>query len=78
MLTARLTQRLKQDTWTLSLFTYWSPNEEDGYARPVITHKWSDAVTVTVGGNFMWGDDHTFFGQLENNNNVYLRLRYSF
>jgi len=78
LLTARLTQRLKQDTWTLSLFTYWSPNEEDGYTRPVVTHKWSDAVTVTLGGNFMWGDDHTFFGQLENNNNVYLRLRYSF
>jgi len=78
LLTARLTQRLKQDTWTLSLFTYWSPNEKDGYSRPVVTHKWSDAVAVTVGGNFMWGDDHTFFGQLENNNNVYLRLRYSF
>ncbi len=78
LLTARLTQRLSQDLWTLSLFTYWSPNEKDGYARPVISHKWSDAVTVTVGGNLMWGQDHTFFGQLENNNNVYLRLRYSF
>lgn len=78
LLTARLTQRLKQDTWTLSLFTYWSPNEEDGYVRPVVSHKWSDAVNITLGGNFMWGDDHTFFGQLENNNNVYLRLRYSF
>ena len=78
LLTARLTQRLKQDTWFVSLFTYWSPNEEDGYVRPVVTHKWSDAVTVTLGGNAMWGKDHTFFGQLENNNNVYLRLRYSF
>jgi len=77
-LTARLTQRLKQDTWTLSLFTYWSPNEQDGYVRPVVTHKWSDAVTIAAGGNFMWGDDYTFFGQLENNNNLYLRLRYSF
>jgi hypothetical protein len=78
LVTARLTQRLRQDTWTLSLFTYWSPNEEDGYARPVVTHKWSDAVTVVAGGNIMWGDDHTFFGQLKNNNNLYLRLRYSF
>lgn len=78
LLTFRLTQRLKQDTWILSLFTYWSPNEEDGYARPVITHKWSDAVTVSLGGNAMWGKNHTFFGQLENNNNVYLRVRYSF
>ena len=78
LLTARLTQRLRQDTWTVSLFTYWSPNEEDGYVRPVVTHKWSDAVAVTAGGNFMWGDDGTFFGQLKNNNNLYLRLRYSF
>jgi hypothetical protein len=78
LLTARLTQRLKQATWILSLFTYWSPNEEDGYVRPVVTHKWSDAVSISGGANVMWGEDHTFFGQLENNNNVYLRLRYSF
>jgi hypothetical protein len=78
LLTARLTQRLKQATWILSLFTYWSPNEEDGYVRPVVTHKWSDAVSISAGANVMWGEDHTFFGQLENNNNVYLRLRYSF
>ena len=35
-------------------------------------------ISVALGGNVMWGDDHTFFGQLENNNNVYLRLRYSY
>jgi hypothetical protein len=78
LITLRLTQRLRQQPLTPSLFVYYSPNEKDGYARPVVDYKWSDAVTVTLGANLMWGDEHTFFGQLQDNSNVYARLRYSF
>ena len=48
------------------------------YWRPVISRKFSDAVTMTAGANVMTGDADTFFGQLEDNTNVYLRFRYSF
>jgi hypothetical protein len=78
LLTLRLTQRLKQQTWTLSLFGYYSPNEKDGYIRPVVIRDWSDSVTITLGANVFWGDEDTFFGQLANNTNVYLRARYSY
>jgi hypothetical protein len=77
LITARLTQLLRQETLTLSLFVYYSLNEKDGYARPVVDYKWSDAVTATVGANLMWGDQHTFFGQLQDDSNVYARVRYS-
>jgi hypothetical protein len=76
--TLRLTQRLMQQTLTLSVFGYYSPNENDGYIRPVVSRDWSDSVTVSLGANVMWGDEDTFFGQLADNSNVYVRARYSF
>jgi len=78
LVTLRLTQRLMQQTLTLSLFGYYSPNENDGYVRPVVSRDWSDSVTVSLGANVMWGDEDTFFGQLADNTNVYFRARYSF
>ena len=78
LLTTRLTYRLKQETVFLSFFGFYSPNEEDGHLRPSVTYKWSDEVTLTAGANVMFGDDHTFFGQLKENGNGYVRARYSF
>ena len=67
-----------QQTLTLSLFGYYSPNENDGYVRPVVSRDWSDSVIISLGANVMWGDEDTFFGQLADNTNVYFRARYSF
>jgi hypothetical protein len=77
-LTTRLTYRAMQQTLTLSLFGFVALEDEDFHLRPAVTRKWSDAVAVTIGGNVMAGDEHTFFGQLEDNTNAYLRFRYSF
>ncbi len=76
--TTRLTYRLRQETLRLSLFGFGSPNDGDAHLRPTLHYSWSDAVSLAAGANVMLGDDPTFFGQLENNSNVYLRLRYSF
>ena len=78
LITARLTWRLMQETLTLSLFGYVALQDADTYWRPVVTRQWTDNVSVALGANVMTGDDDTFFGQLENNTNVYLRFRYSF
>lgn len=77
-ITMRLTHRLRQETLTLSLFGFFSPNDGDAHLRPSFNYKWSDAVTIAAGANIMLGDDATFFGQLENNSNAYLRIRYSY
>lgn len=76
--TTRLTYRLRQETLMFSLFGFFSPSDEDGHLRPSLTYKWSDAVTLTAGANIMLGDDAAFFGQLKDNSNAYIRLRYSF
>ncbi|MFH1756183.1 MAG: hypothetical protein ABIA59_10840 [Candidatus Latescibacterota bacterium] len=78
LMSTRLMYRLRQQTVTMMLFAFYSPNDKDAHLRPSISYKWSDAVAVTAGGNVMFGDDDTFFGQLEENNNAYFRIRYSF
>ncbi len=76
--TVRSTYRLRQQTLLLSLFAFLSPSDEDIHLRPSLTYKWSDAVTLVAGANIMAGEEAGFFGQLQNNSNGYIRIRYGF
>ncbi|MEJ2603478.1 MAG: hypothetical protein P8172_09305 [Gammaproteobacteria bacterium] len=79
VLTNRLTYRISQDRWTLSLFTFYSPSDADFYLRPSVSFRQSDEWQFTAGGNWFGGrDDYTFFGQLEDNTNLYVRVRYNY
>ncbi len=79
LLTNRLTYRSGMDKTTWSLFTFWSPSDADVYMRPSFTYRYSDEWSFVFGGNLFGGSDaHTFFGQLEDATNVYLRLRFSY
>jgi hypothetical protein len=78
-LTHRLGWRTRQDRVIWSLFLFYSPTDQDLYARPQVNWRISDQWLVSVGGNYFRGDDgHTFFAQFEDNSNVYARLRYSY
>ncbi len=77
--TLRLTQLLMNQNLMLSLFTYYSPSDEDVYLRPIVNYKASDNLAVEVGSNIFFGDErHTFFNQFHYNTNIYLGVRYSF
>ncbi|RKX42615.1 MAG: hypothetical protein DRP64_09545, partial [Verrucomicrobia bacterium] len=79
VLTLRLTQMLMNQNLILSLFTFYSPSDNDAYFRPAVTYKITDHWMVTANGNIFIGeDDHTFFGQFKYNSNVNLGVRYSF
>jgi len=79
LITLRLTKLLMNQNLRCSLFTYYSPSDKDVYMRPNINYKVSDNTTVETGANVFFGDyPHTFFGQFEDNTNVYAGLRYSF
>jgi hypothetical protein len=79
VVTLRLTQQLLDQNLVASFVTLWSPSDEDGYLRPNLAYKLTDDWLMTVGGNLWFGaEDHTFFGQFEQNNNVYGGVRYSF
>jgi hypothetical protein len=76
--TLRTTYRFRQETMILSLFAFVSPSDEDSQLRPSFTYAWSDAVRLALGANIMVGSESGSFGQLEQNSNIYARLRYSF
>ncbi len=79
LLTLRLTRYAMMQNLIVSLFTFYSPTDNDAYLRPSVTYKYNDHLSFSVGGNiFLKKYDHTFFGQLEDNTNIYIRARYSF
>jgi hypothetical protein len=79
LLTNRLTYRGGRDKHTWSLFTFFSPSDKDAYMRPVYSYRHNDQWSVTAGANIFGGNDtHTFFSQLEDASNFYLRLRYNY
>ncbi|MBU0681438.1 MAG: hypothetical protein KKD73_08455 [Proteobacteria bacterium] len=79
VVTLRLTKLLMNQNLTLSLFTYYSPTDKDCYIRPKVQYKLTDQWRLEGGGNIFIGSDaHTFFGQFEDNTNVYAGVRWSF
>ena len=79
LVTMRLTQLLKYQTWKLSLFSFYSPSDRDYFLIPEAQYKFSDKLSLTVGGNVFGGSEKTtFFGQFDKNDNLYSVLRYEF
>ena len=79
LITLRLTKLLMNQNLRCSLFTYFSPSDKDVHMRPNINYKLNDNLALEIGGNIFFGDyPNTFFGQFQNNTNVYAGLRYSF
>jgi len=79
LLTMRLTKFAMMQNLQLSLFTFWSPSDRDGYLRPNVLYKIDDNWSVGGGANLFFGNEQsTFFGQFENNTNGYLFGKYAF
>ncbi|WP_341936474.1 hypothetical protein [Marinimicrobium sp. C2-29] len=79
LVTTRLTWRDRRDYLTLSLFAFYSPSDEDMHLRPRLDYRFGDNLSLSTGFNLFWGkSDHSFFGQFEDNNNAYARVRYAF
>lgn len=79
VITFRLTKLMLNQNLTLSGFNFWSPNEHDGYFRFRASYKLNDAWLAEAGGNVFYGaDNDTFFGQFDNNTNLFVGLRRNF
>lgn len=88
LITLRLTFMLMDQKLILSLFHYYSPTDKDGYIRPKVSYKASDRMLFDLGANIFWGEEErlstgidqqtTFFGQFEDNTNVFVGMRYTF
>jgi hypothetical protein len=79
LITSRWTKQLASQTVTISLFGFYSPSDEDGYFRFSTEYKYSDELSLVLGGNIFEGQDsHTMFGQFDYNDNIYLKVNYGF
>ncbi len=79
LLTVRLSYRDQRERWRLSLFAFLSPSDSDNYLRPQVHYRLNDNWIFSSGANLFGGtQSHTFFGQLEDNTNAFVRARYSF
>ena len=79
LVTLRLEKFLSYQTIRLSLFTYWSPTDSDGYVRGFVSYRMSDEIELTAGANLFAGKENwTLFGQFDQDDNIYARARYSF
>ncbi len=79
LLTLRVTKQAMNQNLELSLFGFYSPTDGDAHLRPRVAYKVDDHWSVFGGANVFFGrHDHTFFGQLERNSNLFAGLRYSF
>lgn len=79
VLTFRLHWRTMQQKLIWSLFSFWSPNDRDAYLKPGVSYRINDSWTVASGANLFIGKEkHTFFGQHENNINIWGRVRFSY
>ncbi|WDE08477.1 hypothetical protein SG34_031635 [Thalassomonas viridans] len=79
VLTLRLTQLLLRQQLTASLFTFYSPTDQDVYLKSSLSYRYNDHWQLSGGANLFWGkNNHTFFGQHKDNSNLWLRVRYNY
>ncbi|MBV1959850.1 MAG: hypothetical protein KUG53_03865 [Pseudomonadales bacterium] len=77
--TLRITYLAMQDKLRWSLFSFYSPNDDDAYLIPSVNYRYNDYWSFETGANIFMGDHiYTFLGQLQKNDNVYMRATYRF
>jgi hypothetical protein len=67
---------LREKLW-LEIFGYCGLNEEDALIRPKITYSFADGFDISAGANIFTGDSGNF-GQFDDNDMVYAKIKYSF
>ncbi len=78
--TLRLTHKAQQETLISNLFAYYRPQDKDSFIKLDITKKINDDFAVTGGANIFTGKDNyenREFGMLRNDDNVFIRFRFS-
>ena len=79
VVTLQLAKLLMSQNLELSFSAYYSHSDNDAYFRPNLRYKYSDKIVLEGGANIFLGkESYTFFGQFENNTNIYAAVRYSF
>ncbi len=76
-ITAMAFRDFLRETLRLELFSYIGLNNYDALVRPKITYKLTDGFTLLLGANLFVGSEGNF-GQYDENDMIYLKVRYDF
>jgi len=75
----RMTYLLMHQDMRLQWFSFWSPTDRDYLLNPEARYNFSDHVWAALGANIFGGEkDTTQFGSLDENDNMYVQVRYEF
>jgi hypothetical protein len=67
---------LREKLW-IELFSYVGLNRGDALIRPKMTYSFADGFDIQLGANIFTGTEGRF-GQFNDNDMVYTKLKYSF
>ena len=63
--------------WTV--FSLYAPRDEDGFMRSSLNYQQNDHCSYSMGGMLLFGESiNTDKGQFQNNDNIYIALRYAY
>jgi hypothetical protein len=75
--TLRFTQLFAHQTLTFNVFAFFGVNERDRYVVPSLRYAISDDLWIEIGANVFGGNRNGPFGSLQDNDNVYLTVRFA-
>lgn len=79
LFTVRLTHMFLHQTLKLSFFSFWSFSDGDYLLIPEVKYNFTDNIWAALGANiFGGGEEWNQFGGLDNNDNIYVQMRYEF
>ena len=78
MATLMVNGKFLRDTASTRLLTIYDLNDEAGLANLDLGYQWTDALNFSLGGYWLWGPSDSVFGQFDGNDNVYVKVKYSF
>ncbi len=79
VMSARVTHRAFRDNLVTSVMMFASPTDKDFFILPSVSYRFSDALSSELGARVFGGDDtYTFYGQHQDNSNVFVRIRARF
>ncbi len=77
-ISARLTQMLQNQTWTLALFAAYSPSHRDYFLQPNVSYRVTDRLSVYLGASIFGGPKTTSFGQFDGSDTAFLGVRFEY
>lgn len=62
----------------IRMLTIYDESNASGLGRLIFSFKVADSISLESGFDYFWGNINSIFGQFDDNDNIYLKLTYSF